>query len=50
MILIILQFYERNGMEKNARPYREEYKRYKLPSSMKPVMVNGVMYLLSELE
>jgi hypothetical protein len=29
MILLLLNFYEDNGMEEKARPYREEYKRYK---------------------
>jgi hypothetical protein len=32
MILFIQHFYEDIGMEEKARPYREEYKRYKLSS------------------
>jgi hypothetical protein len=33
MILLIRDFYEGIGMKEKARPYKEEYKRYKLPSS-----------------
>ena len=37
--MVLLQnFYEGIGMTEKARPYKEEYKRYKLPSKT----VNGV--------
>ena len=39
MILLLQQFYEGIGMKEKARPYKEEYKRYKLPSKM----INGVL-------
>lgn len=39
MILVIRNSYEGIGMEKKARPYREEFKRYNFPSEM----VNGVL-------
>ena len=39
VILVIRKLYESVGKEEEARPYKEEYKRYKLPSEM----VNGVM-------
>ena len=41
MIFLLLNFYEGIGMKEKARPYEEEYERYKLLSTGK--MVNGVM-------